>query len=233
MALVVLLMHSVPVRGAQHAPSWPPFLPVRESFSPDTVAAVDRVWVEPTLTRTVKGRTAQVPFEVLIAFVDAPEVTAAAARFRKLARYEVQMMEDGWYRAEDHDGARGTYRVLVREPRRRVILSRGEHSGRILGTITGSALTVVDFEPNSGGVDQRLTAYVRIDNAVAAALARLIVWAFGFIADRKLAEGLAVTGQVAEWAVEQPAEFCRWLAREPLGAGQRERLNSALPGCPE
>ena len=135
------------------------------------------------------------------------------------------------FRSDDHDGARGTYRVLVREERRRVILSRGEHSGNILGTITGSALTVVDFEPSSGGVDQRLTAYVRIDNAVAAALARLIVWAFGFIADRKLAEGFNVTAAIAEWAVEQPAEFCQWLRQEPLSGGQRERLRSVLPNC--
>jgi hypothetical protein len=207
---------------------------VSGGFSPDIVAAVERVWADPTLSRTVKGRTARVPIEAYLAFVDAPEVTAAAARFRKLARYEVQMMEDDWYRAEDRDGARGYYRVLVREPKRRVILSRGEHSGSIIGTITGSALTVVDFEPSLGTTDQRLTAYVRIDNAVAAALARLIVWAFGFIADRKLAEGFAVTAQVAEWAVEQPAEFCQWLQREPVNGRQRERVQSALPGkCPD
>jgi len=224
-------MYSVPVRGAQHALSWPPFLRTRESVSPDVAAVVDRVWIDPTLSRVVKGRAARVPLEIYLAFVDAPEVTAAAARFRKLARYEVHVLEDDWYLANDHDGARGIYRVLVREGRRRVILSQGEHSGSILGTITGSALTVIDVEVGPKAVDQRLTAYVVIDNAVAAALARLLVWAFGFIADRKLAEGFAVTAQVAEWAVEQPAEFCQWLALEPISAGQRERLRSALPNC--
>src|SRR3972149_6955793 len=114
MALLVLLLHSVPVRGAEHAPPRPPFLPARGSFSPDIKPAVERVFIDPTLSRAVKGRTARAPFEVLIAFFDAPEVTAAAARVRKLARYEVQM-EGDWYQADDHDGARGTYRVLVRE----------------------------------------------------------------------------------------------------------------------
>jgi len=54
--------------------------------------AVDRLWIEPTLTRTVKGRPAHVPFDVYIAFLDTPEVTAAAARFRGIGSYEIQAL---------------------------------------------------------------------------------------------------------------------------------------------
>ena len=81
-------------------------------------------------------------------------------------------------------------RVLRREPRRRIILSQGQQPGQILGTISGSALTVLDLEPRADRVNSRLTAYVRIDNRFAAALTRMLVASFGFLADRKLGDEL-------------------------------------------
>lgn len=231
--MALALLAALAARASAETPrgTWPPFLEPPETFPTDVVAAVERVWIDPTISRTVKGRTAHVPFDLYVVFIDTPEVTAAAARYRKLARYEVQVLGDDRYRAEDHEGARGLYRVLVRETNRRVVLSWGEHSGSILGTIRGSALTVLDLAPRAGAVDQGLTAYVRIDNAVAAALARLFILIFGSIADQKLAEGFSVTARVAEWANEQPGEFCEWLGREPLAPERRERLLGVLPGC--
>jgi hypothetical protein len=209
--------------------AWPPFLGPPETFPGDVVASVERVWLEPTLRRTVRGRPARVPFEVYAAFVDAPDITAAAARFRGLAPYAVEALGDDRFRADDGAGARGFYRVLAREPRRRVILSWGEHASGVLGTISGSAITVLDLEPRGDAVEQTLTAHVRIDQAVAAALARLLVLVFGSLADRKLAAGFAVSAQVAEWAADQPTEFCEWLARSPALPERRERVHAVLP----
>lgn len=227
--LVVVLAAAVGGDGPTEA--WPPFLPPAESLPAELVAAVERVWREPTLSRTVRGRPARVPFDVYVAFVDSPEVTAAAARFRQLARYEVRALGDDAYEADDGDGARGVYRVLVREATRRVMLSRGEHSGLLLGAIRGSALTVLALEPRDREVAQTVTAYVRIDNRVAAALARLLVAVFGFIADRKLAETFTVSAAVAEWAVERPDEFCPWLDAEPLPTERREAIRGVLLPC--
>jgi hypothetical protein len=213
------------------APPWPPFLPARDTFPPDLAVSVERVWTDPTLSRTVRGRSASVPFDTYIAFVDAPDVTTAAARFLKLAGYRVKALAADWYEADDNEGARGIYRVLLREPHRRVVLSWGEHHGGILGGIGGSALTVIDLRERDGVVDQELAAYVRIDNALAAALARLLLPIFGHLADRKLSEGFAVTAKVAEWALAHPGDFCAWLRREPLPAERREPLLQALPAC--
>jgi len=219
--------------GASGAPAgrWPAILGSREAFPPDVSAAVERVWIEPTLSRTVDGRSARVPFDVYVVFLDTPEVTAAAARFRKLGSYELQALDDDHYVASDGDGARGIAQVLRREPRRLVLLSRGEHTGPILGTIRGSALTVLDLEPREGVVNPRLTAYVYIDNRVAAALARVLIATFGSLADRKLGEGLRITAEVAEWAVDRSGGFCEWLAREPLPPARRDRVLAALPSC--
>ena len=222
---------AVAVAAGESAPPWPPFLPARDTFPPDLAVSVERVWTDPTLSRTVRGRSASVPFDTYLAFVDAPDVTTAAARFLKLARYRVTALAADWYEADDNDGSRGIYRILLREPHRRVVLSWGEHRGRILGAIGGSALTVIDLRERDGVVDQELAAYVRIDNAFAAALARLLLPIFGHLADRKLSEGFAVTAKVAEWALAHPGDFCAWLRREPLSSERREPLLQALPAC--
>ncbi len=227
---MVLLLVAAPALAADRRLSWPPFLPPASRYTADLVAAVEQVWQEPTLVRRVRGRSARVPLEVYVAFIDAPEVTAAAARFLRLASYEVEAIGGDWFRARDNDGADGTYIVLARFPTRRVMLSWGEHSGRLLGTISGSALTVLEFEARGGVVDQQVEAWVRIDQAVAAALARVLVPIFGYLADRKLVEGAAVAARVAEWAMENPDAFCAWLGTAPARAG-RERLEAVLATC--
>jgi hypothetical protein len=111
--------------------------------------------------------------------------------------------------------------VLRREGPRRVILSQGEHTSLFLGTISGSALSILDLEQHGDSVEPVMTAYVHIDDRVAAALARALISSFGFLADRKLAEGLRITAAVSEWAVDPSGGFCEWLAAErfrPPGA---------------
>jgi hypothetical protein len=229
-AVTFLLTLATSAGDAQARP-WPSLLGSREAFSPEVSTAVERVWIKPTLRRTVHGPAARVPLEVYAAFVDTPEVTAAAGRFRNLASYQVQAIDDDRYRGDDGDGARGFSQVLRRDGRRRVILSHGEHTGPILGTISGSALSVLDLEQNGDLVNPTLTAYVYIDGRVAAALAQVLIPSFGFLADRKLAEGLRVTAGVAEWAVDPSGGFCEWRAREPLPAARRDRIVAALPAC--
>jgi hypothetical protein len=229
--LLLIAAGAAGVAGETPDRHWPPFLAPPSAFSRDIATTVERLWLAPTLTRTVRGRPARAPFELYSALVDTPEVTAAAARFLGVARYEVEPIEDGWYRATDNNGARGVWRVLVREPTRRVVLSRGEHSGGLLGRIGGSALTVMEFTAGEGAVRPTLTVHVYIENPVAASLARLLLPMFGRLADHKLAEGFAVTARVAEWARERPQEFCAWLSHEPLPPPRRQRLLAVLTEC--
>lgn len=107
------------------------------------------------------------------------------------------------------------------------MFSRGRYVGRLLGTITGVALTDLHFEVQDGYVAQRLTAWVVIENRFAAMLARLLIPLFGQVADRKLQEGFRVTARVAEWAASRPAEFCQWLGGEPFSAETRQPVLAA------
>jgi hypothetical protein len=184
---------------------------------------IARAWTDPTFTRTVEGEPVPVPLGTYLKFVDAPDLTAAAARHFGWAQYEVRRVGSGEYRADDGEGARGAYRVLVQESTRRVVLSWGSHSGAILGTIAGSALTVMDFQDRGGSTEQRLTARVVIDSRMAAAVTRVLVPLFGGVIDRKLTEGFRTTARVADWATRHPREFCRFVVEAPLSGGRREQ----------
>ncbi|HXH83402.1 MAG TPA: hypothetical protein VNN07_10785, partial [Candidatus Tectomicrobia bacterium] len=198
------ILVATPAVRAAATPAWPPFLPPADTFPEAVAATVRHVWEDPTLVRTVEGEPVEVPAAVYRIFFDAPDVTTAAARHLGLARYEVRKVGPETYEADDRAGARGHYRVLVHEPGRRVLLSTGEHRSVFLGRVAGHALTVVTLDAADGAAIPRLTAYVRIDNAVAATIARTLVALFGHLADRKLAEGFRVTAEVAAWAARAP-----------------------------
>jgi len=224
------LLLTLPATGlaARH---WPSFLAPADTFSPSEAWTIEHTWSDPTLHRSVEGPRAPMPLAAYLALVDTPDLTASAARHLGLARYEVHPLGAGWYEADDHEGAHGVYHVLVREDGRRVTLSWGRRSGSLLGTIGGSALTVMHFEADGEDTRQRLETFVVIDNAVAAGLARTLIAIFGNIADRKLAHGFAVTAKVAAWAREHPDDFCAWLAAEPVDDDRRDHLRAGLHEC--
>jgi hypothetical protein len=230
-AVAMVLLCLAPGASGASGRAWPTLLGSREAFSPEVSAAIERIWFEPTLRRTIHGPSARAPIDVYAAFVDAPDLTAAAARFRRIRSYEIHVLGGDRYWGDDGEGARGVTQVLRREPQRRVILSQGEQTSPLLGTISGSALTVLELESMDGTVRPKLTAYVYIDNRSAAALTRLLAPTFGFIADRKLGEGLRVTSAVTEWAVDPSGDFCSWLAHESLSPAHRDRMLAALPSC--
>lgn len=228
---MIVLLASIVVTGARAADGdWPPFLPQRDRYAAGIVVAVERLWTHPTFSRTVDWKPAEVPITAYLRFVDAPDLTAAAARHLGAAPYEVHLLGDDWYEADDHAGARGVYRVLLREDGRRVNLSWGTHRSAILGTVSGSALSLLEFEERDGSTAQRLTARVLIDNRAAAALTRLLVPVFGSIVDRKLTEGFAATARVATWARAEPAAFCAWLSGAFEGA-RRDQLLETFSEC--
>jgi hypothetical protein len=222
-----------PAAAGAPAGPWPAFLPPRQAYPEEIAAVVAQTWQEATFVRTVRGRAVPVPLGLYAALVDTPDLTAAAARFRGLATDEVRLVGEDLYEAEDHRGARGYYRVLERDRSRRVLLSWGEHRSRWLGTVTGSALTVLTLEERGGAVQAELTAHVRIDNPVAAAVARVLLVPFGALVDRRLNEGCEIAARVAEWAMADPDGFHDWLARVPAPPERRGRIRDRLPLPPQ
>lgn len=221
---MALLVFTVTSLGSA-PPDWPPFLRASEEYPAQITKAVKRLWSDATFTRTVSAEPAPVPLSFYLRFVDAPDVTAAAARHLRLTTYDVKVLGDDWYEANDgHGGASGVYRVLMRDGGRRVLLSWGTHRGSILGTVGGSALTRLEFADAGGRATQRLVVNVIVDNTVAARITRPILLVFGRFVDRKLAEAFRTTAAAAAWAHTKPDEFCAWLGRAFAGHRRAELL---------
>lgn len=222
--------------GRSLAADFPPFLPEPERFPSEIRTEIVSVWSRYTITRVVSGQPAHVPLDLFRLFVDLPEVTAAASRHLGLAKYRVRQLGLDFYEAEDGEGAGGTYRVLVRDPYRRIMLTWGSHSSLLLGRITGASLTLLMFEPETDAdgrpqIAQRVETFVRIDNQVAAFFARILLPLFAGYADRKIVETFNVTAQVSEWAHGDPTTFCQWLGAQPEGARHRTEFAPVLPPC--
>ncbi|MBI3031431.1 MAG: hypothetical protein HYY64_18175 [Candidatus Rokubacteria bacterium] len=217
MGLALAFVWFLLARVAHAGEEFPSFLPGADQFPPDVRSEIISVWTDYTLTRVVAGRPARAPLEIYRLFVDHPDVTAAASRHLGLAKYRVEPVGPDRFAADDGEGAKGTYRVLVHDDRRRIMLTRGSHEGRILGRIGGASLTILSFELRAGSegapeVAQQVESFVRIDNPVAAFFARLLLPLFSGYADRKIAETFDVTARVSEWAAREPTAFCAWLA---------------------
>lgn len=204
---------------------WPPFLRPSDEYPAPIANAVTRLWTDATFTRTVTAEPAPVPLSFYLRFVDAPDVTAAAARHLGLTTYDVRPLGDDWYEAGDGNRTRGVYRVLVRDGARRVIVSWGTHHGSILGTVGGSALTQLEFGDDGERATQRLDVNVIIDHGLVAGVTRPILLLFGWLVDRKLTEAFRTATAAAAWARAKPEEFCAWLLDAFPGERRAELLD--------
>jgi hypothetical protein len=222
-ALAALLVLTVTSLGSTPR-DWPPFLRASDEYPAQIASAVGRLWSDATFTRTVSGDPAPVPLRFYLRFVDAPDVTAGAARHLRLTTYTVRLLGADWY-AVDGGGAQGTYRVLERDGGRRVLLSWGSHRGSVLGTVGGSALTRLEFADERGRAAQRLAVNVIIDNGIAAGITRAAMPLVGWFMDRKLAEAFRTTAAAAAWAHAKPDEFCAWLDGAVAADRRRELLD--------
>jgi len=193
------------------ARDWPPFLRASEEYPADVATAVRRLWADATFTRTVSAEPVAVPLAFYLRFVDTPDVTAAAARHLGLTTYDVRVLGGDWYEADDGNRTHGVYHVLVRDGARRVVVSWGTHSGSLLGTIGGSALSRLEFAEDGGQATQRLVVNAIIDNGLVAGMTRPVLLLFGWLVDRKLGEAFRTAAAVAEWAQARPDAFCAWL----------------------
>ena len=232
-ALVILVATLLTLAAASPgsaARDWPPFLRASDEYPTHIENAVRRLWVDATFTRTVSAEPIPVPLAFYLRFVDVPDVTAAAARHLRLTTYDVKVLGGDWYEADDGNRTHGVYHVLVRAGGRRVVISWGTHSGSILGTIGGSALTRLEFADDHGRATQRLVVNAIIDNGLAAGVARPMLLLFGWFVDRKLGEAFRTASTVAAWAHANPRDFCAWLGAT-FGAERRARILEVFGEC--
>ena len=209
---------------------WPPFLRASDEYPEDVADTVARLWVEPTFTRTVSAEPAPVPLSFYLKFVDAPDVTAAAARHLGLTTYEVKVVGNDGYTVTDGNRTHGAYHVLAREGGRRIMLSSGTHRSGIIGTIGGSALTRLELGDEGGRTSQRLVVNVIVDHGLLAGVTRPLLSLFGPLVDRKLSEAFRTAAAAAVWAHQNRGEFCGWL-NAGVASERRAELRDVFAEC--
>ncbi len=204
---------------------WPPFLPARDAV-PDA-AVVERVWTGETFRRVITPPPVAVPLGLYGALIDAPDVVAAAATRLGIATETVAPLPDGSWEIRSTKGSRAVYRVLLRAPDRRVVLSHGHVI--VLGfQVPGAVLGVLDLREQGTGVEQHLTAHARIEHAAWALLARFLLALLPSLADAELARGFRITAAVATWAGTERDAFCAWLASAGFDAPRVATAASCL-----
>ena len=227
----MLALLALTVTSSRSAPGdWPPFLHASDQYPTQIADAVRRLWSDATFTRTVSGDPAPVPLAFYLRFIDAPDVTAAAARHLRLTTYDVKAVGDDWYEVDNGSSTQGVYHVLARDGGRRVLLSWGTHRGPIVGSIGGSALTRLEFGADGGRATQRLAVNVIVDNRFAAGMTRPFLLLFGWLADRKLNEAFRTAAAAAAWAHAKPEEFCAWLSGAVIDR-RRAELRNVFDEC--
>jgi hypothetical protein len=235
-AMVLAALVLVESRATLASDEFPPFITEPERLPPAVRREVSDIWKRRTVMRVARGESTRVPLDLYTLFVDLPEVTAAAGRHLGVGAYQITRRGPDAYAVADSEGAHGDYRVIAKAPGQRVLVARLERTVRLLGDVRGAALTSVALserrdDDGRAVVTQRVETVARIDHRVAAVVARILVPLFPSYADRKIGEVFHIAARVAEWSVDDPAEFCRWLAAEPEVARQRALFAAHIGEC--
>ena len=161
------------VAGAEAAPpvDLPAGLPAddRARLAPVTDAAslVTRHEAEPFAAR----------LDVFEYLLDHPEFATHVTRALKLARYRIWREPDGLH-IDDGWGTRGRFELVHAANGVRVMYARGEYAHRILPSIGGEAVVVLEYayRPGPGGaqrIEPTFTGFVKLDSRILAAVSRL------------------------------------------------------------
>lgn len=197
----------------------PTFLPSREAapYAED----VRDVRANPTFERELSAPLVQTAQAIYVALIDAPDVLTAAANHRGLTDETAQALDDGSFRLTSPDGSFAQYRVLLSEPGRREIFSRGERVVLGIG-VRAAVLGELSLTAERDGLHQQLKVYIRVENAFLSWMTRALRLLLPAFADDELLRGFRLAREVARWVAQDEAGFCRWLATIPATARTRD-----------
>lgn len=187
--------------------------------------ALKEVVGDPTFSREVKGVKFQSMRETYEHLLDHPDFAAAVARALNLNGYQIVKDPEFFrtpnnsYWGTDGSGVSGHFRVVYADKRKRVFLLVGTYKKTWLPTISAKAVVVLEFEHKSGGgtstVANDLRAYVRIENAFIALLAKLLELAIGGATETKMKQTLDIAAAISEEAHRDPEGLLKKLRPNP------------------
>ena len=149
---------------------------------PPDLPEADRVRLEQvtehvSVTARSDGETFLVRGDVFEYLLDHPEFATHVMRALEIARYRIWREPDGLW-LDDGAGALVQFHIVHAAQGNRVFYLRGRYQPRVLPAIHGRVVVILEYrvEPAAGGkslITPAMTSFVRIDNGLVEALARL------------------------------------------------------------
>jgi hypothetical protein len=171
------------------------------------------------LAREVRDITFRSRKPVFDYLLDNPDFAAEVARILREGKYRIRRMGDG-YEADDGHGGHGTMKFLLNEEGRRVYYLQGRYDPPLLPRLTGRLVILLDAEHLDGpdGVTycaMKFAGYLKLDNAMADAVARVVQMFSEDQVDRRVRRFFRHVAAVSRRAYNDPEGLSDLLAREP------------------
>lgn len=215
-----------------------------EALPPSALGRVQAVLGQSILAHRVEGIRYRSREEVFRFLLDHPEFAAAVARACRVGEYRIIPTADGYW-GDDARGATGEIRVLYAEPGRRLFHLQGRYDKRLLPTIEGQILVLLEFahHPTPEGetiVENRLTGHLRLDTPILGTLAEIVATLTRPLVERavekKVRRFFRTVARVSSWAYDDPEGLSALLDGHPevpqdatLAAFRRILLARRLP----
>jgi hypothetical protein len=171
----------------------------------------------------VSTRVAAEPFvgrrDVFQFLLDHPEFAAHVTRALRLARYRIWREADGLH-LDDGWGAVGTFAVVYASPTTRVMHARGQYRPRLLPSIHGEAVVVIEYDahpaaPGRDAISAAVTGFVRLDSPLLALASRLVTAVASAKADREAHRLVKVFARASHAIDENPAAVYEQVRQRP------------------
>jgi hypothetical protein len=199
----------------------------------DAYELVRDVVQDAAVSRDVRDITFRSHKPIFDFLLDHPDFAADVARVLREGKYRVRRVGT-LYEADDGRGVRGLMKPLLSENGRRVFYLEGRYDPPLLPALSGRAIILLDSEHLDGpdGVTycaMRFSGFLKLDSAVADALARVLQAFSEDQMDGRVRRFFGHVARVSRRAYDDPEGLAAFLADHPeLAADRREEFRALL-----
>lgn len=182
-----------------------------------------------TLYRDIKPTRFKSNVLIYEYLLDRPPLSAEITRLMKAGNYTVTSKGGGIFHGDDGKGMEGDFKQLYADGHKRVYYGEGRCNCRLVGTIKGKILLVLRYkqigENGSPMMENKLNAYLKIDNKFFALLLKTFVPVLGGLADKKFGQFTDSAKIVSEAIASDPEKVYKYIEQtESINEAQKKEF---------
>lgn len=188
-----------------------------QKIAEDKVEKVAKIVKKRTLYRYIKPsrfKSNKAAYEYLL---DRLSLAAEVTRLMGAGDYIITYKGGGAFHGEDSRGLKGDFELLYADGQKRVYYGEGECRCALIGTVRGRALMVLQYkEVSENGLrvmENKLNAYLKVDNKFFAAMLKTFAPILGALADRKLSKFISSAKIVGESIALEPEKVYKYIEK--------------------